>query len=281
MSDDFNTYITVFHNVLNAYAEATKNNIITLQDKYAKPPTTMPITTHDPTDFSVITGIKIIGANPLTNGLTSNNNMTVSLCADKCIANVGCVGALYTDGTDSNTCQLYSEMPLSNVNYLYDASSSFILNNHYLPTGSNGITGATGTINSIVMNALDVKLTIVNNDLKRTIPKIDTLQTNWNKSKDNLNVAKTAIANAAEDKKNNQDVKSQLYNSGLDVIKTKTKYILFIAVLLIVLAIYVRDFNFSIFIYIILFLMISVYGSIFLGAFLLLVIVLYLVYYAY
>ena len=225
MSDDFNTYITEFHNVLNAYTEATKNHIITLQDKYADPPTTI---TRNPTDFSVITGIKIIGANSLTDGLTSDNNMTVSSCAGSCIANAGCVGALYTDGTGSKTCQLYSSIPLSST-YTYDASSSFILNNHYLPTGSNEITGAIGTINSKVMNALDAKLTTLNNILSNKMPPFDTLQTNWNTSKDNLNVAKTAIENAAEEKKLNQDVKSQLYNSGLDIIKTKTRYILFIA----------------------------------------------------
>jgi hypothetical protein len=276
MSDDFIYYKNTFHNVLNAYTEATKNNIITLQDKYS----ITPITSRNLSDFSKITGVSISGATALGDKMT-DQDMTVSSCASRCMDNTGCVGALYTEGTNSNTCQLYSSIPLSNAtSYSYNDKSTFISYNHYLQSGYRDVSDITGIVNGNVMNTLDNELRTLYSNLNTKMGVIGSSQTQWNAATTGLQTTKDKIATAENKKKLNQDVNSQLSNSRLNVIKTKTMYILFIALLLITLAIYVRDFNFSIFISIILFLMISVYGSIFLGAFLLLVIVLYLVYYA-
>jgi hypothetical protein len=276
-ANQLNSSINEFHTVLNAYTEATKNNIFALQDKYLTP-----ITTRKPSDFSTITGVKINGATTLGGPVTTNVT-SASSCAEMCKDNQGCVGALYTETPKS--CQLYSSIPSSSqVSYSYDPSSSFISYNNTKPD-FKAILGPFGTVNANVMNTLDQRL----NTLLTTMSATMSGQTGQYNEANKAWVNATKALDTAEDnyikfenaKKINKEVNSQLRNSGLDVIRTKTKYILFIAVLLILLAIYVRDFNFSIFICIILFLMISVYGSIFLGAFLLVLIVLYLVYYAY
>jgi hypothetical protein len=278
--NDFNNKINVFNNninefrsVLNAYTEATQNNIIALQDKYLTQ-----ITSRDATDFSTITGVRITGASNLVD--TSTTNVTsASSCADKCIANPNCVGALYTDATPK-TCQLYSAIPKTSL-YTYDASSSFISYEHYMTNDYKGLPGALGTVNANVMNALEGRLQTLLTLMNEQIPGIGTSSDVWDTSITRFNTAKDKYKEFENAKNIYEDANSQLQNSGLDVIRTKTKYILFIAALLILLAIYVRDFNFSITVFIILFIMISVYGSIFLGAFLLVLIVLYLVYYAY
>ena len=267
----FNNNIDRFHIVLNAYTEATQNNIIALQDKYLTP-----IATHGQSDFSTITGVKIAGATNLANGLITDNDMTASSCKNICADNAGCNGALYTKSPKS--CQLYSSIPLTSA-YTYDNGSAFISYEHYMTPEYRGVKGATGTVNAKIMDALETELKIISNVLPEQMSS--NYQTDWNNAITKLGSAKTYNVDFENEKKINQDIKAQLHNSSLNVIQTKSKYILFIALLLILLAVYIRDFNFSITVFIILFLMISVYGSIFLGAFLLVLIVLYLVYYAY
>jgi hypothetical protein len=271
----FNNNINAFNIALNAYAEATKNNIIALQDKYIETITSRNLVD----DLSTITGVKITGATNLPNSLTTNVNVTSASCQETCKNNSSCVGALYTNSTQ-NSCQLYSSIPPNSV-YSYDASSSFISYNHYMPSHFKDAKGSLATVNARIMNALEERLTTLLQDMARQISGSGFSTAAWDTAIINLNTAKTKHLEFENAKKINEDANSQLQNSGLDVIRTKTKYILFIAALLILLAIYVRDFNFSITVFIILFIMISVYGSIFLGAFLLVLIVLYLVYYAY
>jgi hypothetical protein len=242
---------------LNAYSEAVKNKIINLQHTHIAP-----ITGRNVTDLYTIPGISFIGGNKLGNSSAAVDN---AMCVNTCFANSSCVGASYKN----DQCQMYQALP--DVGYSYDATSSLILYNR--------------SFNNQIITALQSKLDAlfgtknVDGALKTSF--VSQSSSGWDDAIDNLNDAKQTIADAEENKKMNKDVNLQLYNSGLHVIQTKTKYILFIVVFLLLLAFYVRDFNFSIFICIILFLIISVYGSIFLGAFLLVVIVLYLVYYAY
>lgn len=270
----FNNNINEVSTVLNAYAEASKNNIIALQEKYIE--TIAARAVND--DFSTITGVKIAGATNLSDSSTTNVT-SASSCETLCKNNTSCVGALYTDATPKS-CQLYSSIPLSST-YSYDASSSFISYNSYMTPEIKAIDGSLGTVNANVMNALEERLKTLFDAMSVQINAMGDLNTEWDDATAALDAAKQTHIDFKNEKKINEDVQSQLRNSGLDVIRTKIKYILFIAALLILLAIYIRDFNFSIFVFIILFLMISVYGSIFLGAFLLVLTVLYLVYYAY
>jgi hypothetical protein len=269
--------------VLNAYREATQNNIIALQEKYIVPIAVR--TVND--DFSTITGVKITGATNLPNSLTSGINVTAASCENSCKSDINCVGALYTN----ETCQLYSSIPVTKASYSYDASYSFISYNSYMTAGIKAIdhspttntlaANSLRTVNANVMNALEDRLKFLHGAISADIRTIGDTNTAWDNANTDLDAAKQMQINFKNEEKKNEDVQSQLRNSGLDVTRTKTKYILFIAALLILLTIYIRDFNFSIVVFIILFLMISVYGSIFLGAFLLVLIVLYLVYYAY
>lgn len=271
----FNNNINEVSRVLNAYKEATKNNIVALQEKYI-----VPIAARTVNDvFSTITGVKITGATNLSNSSTTNVT-SASSCETLCKNNTSCVGALYTD-TTPKSCQLYSSIPATQGSYSYDASSSFISYNNYMTPAMKAMNGSLGTVNANVMNALEERLKLLFNAMSGQITSMGDKHAEWDAATAALDAAKQTHIDFKNEKKINEEVQSQLRNSGLDVIRTKTKYILFIAALLILLAIYFRDFNFSIFVFIILFLMISVYGSIFLGAFLLVLIVLYLVYYAY
>lgn len=264
MSISTSNAINEFNIVLNAYTEAIKNNIINLQDKYLSPNVT-----RNASDFSTISGITFADGTPLNDPIAAANN---NACVNACSANSSCVGAAYKN----ESCQMYSVLPQTNNNYSYDASSSLILYNR----SSSDTVDRTNAINSNVTAALQTRLNSLLDTLTRDLSG-NNMNAEWNAAISNLNTANVALINDEEQKKNNQELDTQLYNSGLNIIQTKTKYILFIVALLILSAIYVRDFKFSIFIFIVLFLTISVYGSIFLGAFLLLVIVLYLVYYAY
>jgi hypothetical protein len=262
-----------FNNLLNAYSEAIKNNIISLRDYYTTVSTQRTIN-----DFSILTGIKFVGGTTLGQAITNNMN-TVNDCATACFQDTGCAGALYTDVSQTKTCQKYSSLPATG--YLADASNDTIIYTHYGSTRAPGVVaGPTNTINYNIKNNLETELNTLTTSIGNNIRTVST-DNAWATAMTNLDSATERHTEFENAKKINKDAKSQLQNSGLDVIRTKTKYILFIAALLILLAIYVRDFNFSITVFIILFLMISVYGSIFLGAFLLVLIVLYLVYYAY
>lgn len=267
--NQLNSIINEFRTVLNAYTEATKNDIIALQDKYLPP-----VASRKLSDFSIITGVKINGATNLGGAVTSNVTYASS-CAEMCKNENSCVGALYTDTPKS--CQLYSSIP-SSITSSYDPSSSFISYNRMAVAG---VTGAFLTVNANVMNTLDERLKTLSTTMSGQMGQYSDANTAWNTATLELDAAEKKYIEFENSKIINKDVNSKLHNSRLDVIRTKTKYILFIAALLILLGIYVRDYNFSIFISIILFLMISVYGSTFLGAFLLVLMVLYLVYYAY
>lgn len=265
-----------FNNLLNAYSEAIKNNIISLQDFYS-PPTSTQRTIND---FSILTGIKFVGGKTLGSAVTNATN-TVNDCAAACFNDAGCAGALYTDDllTKTKTCQKYESLPATG--YIYDEPSNTIIYTRHGSTVAPGV-GADpkNTINYNIKNKLETELNTLRASIGENIKTVST-DNDWVTAMTNLDAATLKHTEFENAKKINKDANSQLQNSGLDVIRTKTKYILFIAALLILLVIYVRDFNFSIAVFIILFLMISVYGSIFLGAFLLVVIVLYLVYYAY
>ncbi len=164
----FNNDINAFNIVLNAYAEASKNNIIALQNKYIKPINSRNLDD----DLSIITGVKITGATNLPNSLTSDINVTTASCETLCKNNTSCVGALYTSSSRPS-CQLYQSIPMSSsVVYSYDASSSFISYNNYMPDDFKGATGSLATVNARIMNALEERL----KSLQRTMDnKIGTI----------------------------------------------------------------------------------------------------------
>lgn len=272
---DINEDKSNFTRLMYAYEEAVKNNIISLQDFYS--PTTS--TQRGINDFSILTGIKVIGGTPLGQATANNDDTnTVNNCATDCLNTPTCVGALYTNGLQTKTCQKYTSLPATG--YVSDASSSTIIYNRYGSTLASDRTTSRDTINYNIKTKLEDQLKTLGQSIGDKI-KNNPRNNSWSEAIAKLDVAKVKYLEFENAKKINQQANSQLQNSGLNVIKAKTIYILFIAALLILSAIYVRDFNFSITIFIILFIMISVYGSIFLGAFLLVVIVLYLVYYAY
>ncbi len=256
---------------LNAYTETVKNIIINLKDQYLAPTVTRNIT-----DFSTISGVTFSGGTALGN---PSSGIDKEMCSNKCFANSSCVGASYQNGS----CQLYSVLPETAARYDYNANHSVILYNRSSTANAATNKQITDNITTTLETKLDALLGKKNvvGELKTSFDSEPYPSDDWKKAMRELNDATQTLADAEDNKKMNKDVQSQLYNSGLQVIQSKTKYILFIVVFLLLLAFYVRDFNFSIFISIILFLIISVYGSIFLGAFLIVVIVLYLVYYAY
>jgi hypothetical protein len=264
-----------FSRLISAYEEAVKNNIISIE-------TQPPSSNRALSDFSTLIGIKFTGGTTLGNPIAATN--TVSACLQACHANNACNGALYEENLLVKKCQLYSELPKTGTSYVYDTSSNTIIYNSYgsiiPPVVLPAKPSFKDTLNYKIKIQLEDQLTALGLQTNANIVKM-TPDNRWSVAIDGLDDAHAEYLNFQNEKKINEDIKSKLRNSGLDVIKTKTKYILFIVLLLILSAIYVRDFNFSITVFIILFLMISVYGSIFLGAFLLVLIVLYLVYYAY
>ena len=284
MSNTNNENKIKFTRLISAYEEAVQNNIISIE-------TQPPLSNRTLDDFTKLLGIKFTGGTTLGTAITANDDTnTVDTCLQACIANNGCNGALYEEklqwtlqGTLQGTslkkkCQLYSVLPQTGDNYQYDASSNTIIYDNYGSNIAPAKPSFKDTLNYKIKTQLEDQLNALGEVINGTII---TIPDSLSLAITNLGDANKVHAEFEDAKKNNQDIKAQLHNSGLDVIKAKAIYILFIAVLLILLAIYIRDFNFSIIIFIILFLMISVYGSIFLGAFLLVLIVLYLVYYAY
>lgn len=257
---------------LNAYAEAAQNNIISLKDAYTPTPIT-----RNQNDFSILTGVTFTGGTQITNGVITNDNNTVDICANTCFAKTGCVGALYTDY--NKTCAMYSNIPNASSSYSFDPSSNLIMYNHSggssPPVTMANVTNAT---NYNIQNYLKNQLVFLNAAIHGGIYTIGG-DTSWSDAITKLDNASATLERAEYEKQHNKDIKAKLHNSGLNVTQSKTMYILFIVALLILLAAYIRNSTFTMAIFITLILIISVYGSIFLGAFILLIIALYGFYY--
>lgn len=264
---------------LNAYTEASQNNIITLKDAY-----TPTIITRNQSDFSILTGVKFTGGGQLTNnGVIINDDNTVDICANTCFAKSSCVGALYTDY--NKTCAMYSTLPNASSSYSFDPSSNLIIYNHYgglMPPVTKD--KVINTTNYKIQDYLKNQLVILNAAIHGGTPTHGSIYTigggtSWTDAITKLDDATASLERAEDEQRISRDIKAKLHNSGLNVTQSKTMYILFIVALLILLALYIRNVTFTIAIFIALILIISVHGSIFLGVFILLIIALYGFYY--